>query len=198
MLFRSTDVLDRIIWNNNNFTEASAGPIAAASADSDGPMPQFIYDAATGIMTVQTNGHFLTDIVIPGPGDPDPVDGEGNTLPRTDDLFPKTLLPGHDAPGGVSFNSRSGVNIWNNKYFLGKFQAYDNNLQGTDGEFELSLWFTGLSEGDFGVVEWSSVPVPGETGVGGEGVVTVVPEPATMALLGLGGMIIMARRRRRK
>ena len=35
-------------------------------------MPEFIYDPATGLMRMVTNGRYIAAILVPGPGEPTP------------------------------------------------------------------------------------------------------------------------------
>jgi len=156
---------------------ASAAPIAAA--DADVTEPQFTYDVNTGVMRVIANGHFISDIVVPGLG----VEGG----------LPTSLLP-----EGQTFNSRGGLVLWSGDYFVNKFSAFDGTRSGMDGEYDLAQWDTGLTAADFGEVEWGGRPIVGQPGESGFADVTIVPEPATMALLALGGMVIALRRRRGK
>jgi len=171
-----TDVSDRIVWNNNNFTFATGGPgpITSEAPDADDTGPKFIYDVETGIMTVDTNGHFITDIVLPAP--------EGVSL----------------LPEGLSFNSRGDFALWQAQNFRGSFQAYDGASNGGDGIFDLARFPLGLTHADFGQAHWGALPVPNEPGIDGFSDVIVIPEPATMALLALGGMALALRRRRGK
>ncbi len=155
--------------------------------------PQFIYDRGTGIMRTVTNGHFLTEIVVPGPGQDTPI---------TDPVTPRdpSWLPSMRLPAGVIVNGRFEIVVWDGTYFAGKFQAFDKLSEGADGEFVLAQWDVGLSASDFGPVEWGSLPVSGGTGINGLGVVQVegVPEPATMALLTIGGLMLARKRRRQR
>jgi hypothetical protein len=54
----------------------------------------------------------------------------------------------------------------------------------------LSLTFTGLAEGTYDLVlyDWR------DESIAGQGSITVTPEPATMALLGLGGLLLRKRK----
>jgi len=169
----ATDVLDRIVWNNNNFTLATAGPgpIAAHAPDADASGPEFVYDAETGVMRVRANGHFITDIVVPGP------DGVS--------LLPGLVLNFRTPPGAV---------LWDSRNFRGKFQAWDGASNGADGEFDLARFPLGLTAADFGEVEWGGVPIPGEPGESGVTDVIIIPEPATIGLLALGALAMLRRR----
>ena len=173
----ATDVSDRIIWNSNNFTFASAapaGPIAAEAAPGPLPDPKFIYDFTTGVMRVEANGHFLTEIVVNG--------NEGASL--------LSAIPFQ--------NTRGGFIIWMAQNFNGKFQAYDAASNGDSGNYDLAEFALGLDEDDFiDGVDWGSVPELGQPGGSGVSPVTIVPEPATLALLAIGGALALLRPKRR-
>ena len=173
----ATDVLDRIVWNSNNFTSATAGPPGAIAADAaPGPLaePKFIYNFTTGVMRVEANGHFLTEIVI-----------EGNEGVSLLDMIPFQ-------------NTRGGFILWTAQNFNGKFQAYDAASNGDSGDFVLAEFATGLDENDFiDGVNWGSVPELGQPGESGFAEVSIIPEPATLALLLVGGGLTLLRRRNR-
>jgi len=128
---------------------ASPPPLSAApfeqdsmlAGEADSPDPAFIYDAETGVMFVWAHGHYITDIVVPGPA---PLES----------LLPPFLI-----------NSRDGFVLWRSEYFRGKFQAYDAINNGQDGEFALARYAPGYHS--FGEIEWGAVPVPGQPGESG-------------------------------
>ena len=128
-------------------------------------------------MVVHTNGMFITDIVVDGPETPTPI----SALPAAPGLNGRTLFYG-----------------WSSSFFRGKFQAFEGFSNGLETDFDIAQFAAGLDAADFGPVEWGGLPVAGEPGVSGFETVIIVPEPATMALLSLGGLIVLARRRRRK
>ena len=95
-------------------------------------------------------------------------------------------------------NSRGGFVWWTAQNFRNKFQAFDGGSNGQDLPFDLAQFPVGLGASDFGEVEWGGVPDLTGRGESGFADVTVLPEPATMSLLALGGMVVLARKRRRK
>ena len=163
-----------MVWAANTFTIGAPDPPRVLSYE--GASPEFVYDADTGVMTVVPNGHFISDIVVHG------IEADSGLLP----------FPGP--------NSRGGFVLWEARNFRGKFQAFDGAVNGEDGDFDLAQFAPGLTAADFGQVEWAGWAVPNAPGGadGGWADVTIIPEPATLALLSLGGIAIMARRRRRK
>ena len=159
-------VADDVVWAIIN-TDGNLDPSAA-----DLPAPIFQYDPVSGLMTVVTNGHFLTEIVVPGTGERTPGEGTPEVeLPR-DPL----LLPSSRMPVGSVYNSRGECTKWENpQYFSGKFKAFEKYSEGLDGEFPLAQWATGLTEADFGLVQWGSNPNPGFPGDQGTSEVTFSP-----------------------
>ena len=103
-------------------------------------------------------------------------------------------------PGDANFDGATDVSdriIWNvnNFTFDTTFTTGDFNNDGVTDVSDRIIWnsnnFTLATCGPPG-------PVPVEAGEGGSTDVTTVPEPATVAVLCFGGMVIMARGRRRK
>ncbi len=90
----------------------------------------------------------------------------------------------------------------------------DGNVDGKTDVRDLMAWNanrftfdTAFTDADYNgdgktdvrdLMVWNSNRFTFATGPGGAPIPAAVPEPATMALLGLGGMVMMARRRRRK
>ena len=160
---------------NQPSLEGSILPAEGPTAD-----PIIEYDAVTGLMRVLSQGNWLVAIIVDGPA------------------LPTTFLLVTPTPPGFELNNRGGGSKWISTEFAGKLQAYDDFGGGKDGDFDLAMYVPGLGPDAFGVVEWGATPVVGEPGTSGFTTVTIVPEPATMALLGLGGMAMLTRKRRRR
>jgi len=153
--------------------EAPAGPAAAPG------IPDFIYDADSGLMRVVTNGMFITDLVVT----------YAVAVPDPSSLLAPILMD----------NGRGGMVAWSAVIFAGKFQAWDGMSNGQSGAgFDVAQFAPGLGAADFGLVEWGGLPVPGQPGTSGFEEVIIIPEPATMALLCFGGMAMLARKRRQR
>jgi hypothetical protein len=98
-----------------------------------------------------------------------------------------------EGPEAASTAALPGGSWWQD-YFRGKEQWADSGLGGVSGSaVDVATYAPGLSAGDFGIVTYLDDTLD----TGGWTTVSVVPEPATLALLGLGGLALAAGRRRR-
>ena len=168
----------------------SAGSALAVSA-----VPVFTFDAGTGQMTVDTQGLTLETIIITGPG----TDGVESTSGRG------PLFDGFQPTGGGVTGTHS--MLWAFVYSSGQIQSFDQigdpenpGQEGINTDFHgfapvLYLTYTGgvtLADFPAGGVEVFSFEQDIETFS-----VTAVPEPATMSLLGLGGLALLRRKKQR-
>ena len=148
--------------------------------------PIFAYYPDTGEMWVNANGHFMTIMIlelVEGLKDP------SNLLsldPTQNDREPPEWTMWGFTIFEDTVNDRTTAQWW------------DGQMHGLRGDFKIGQYGTGLGEDDFGPVSWWAQMFPGAGG-GEEGtmVVTVIPEPGTLALLGLGAVGVLLRRRTR-
>jgi len=113
--------------------------------------PIFQYNPATGVMSLLTNGHHISEIVVRGPA-------------------PETLLVDLSA---MLTNDRGQTVLWQGrKYFYDSMQLYDATSSGMSGVYDLARYATGLTAADFGDVEWGAIVAAGQAGISGHATVT--------------------------
>ena len=138
-------------------------------------VPAFQYHPGTGEMKV-LNDEYLIGMMVPGP------------VPLS------VTLP----PGFVQDNGRGQPAYWNSQYFEGELNCWETMFNGQVlSDFVFATYELGLGAADFGKVEWSANPDPLLPGTGGFVDVIIIPEPGTMALLAIGGLGALVRRRRK-
>ena len=165
--------------------------LAAGTALATVPNPIFEFNPTTLELTIDTgdNGVALESWAIPGP---DAMAGLND--PPFDTYMP---LP----PPYQAYNMYE----WESKYWIDEMQTFDN-LAGliTDGSNPTypspSILYAVYPEGttleDFGEVSYFwSITVGTEVIEDGIATVPVTPEPATLTLLGIGGLLALRRRR---
>jgi len=160
-------------------TPSLAGDILEAPAEIGDP-PSFEYDQESGILSVVAGDNYVASLAIF----------------VTRDKFVKLKLE------DVFRNAREDRIDWDGFAWSDVIDIGDTKQNGRNGTYPVVELIPGLTAADFGPgIEWTAVPDPMSPEIDeGTTPVTVIPipEPATMALLGLGGIAALSRRRRRR
>ena len=155
-------------------------------------VPIFEFDNATGQLTIDTNGLTLESFTILGPSTDGhtglPADPADPAPPGVNPIFQGFSFPGGSADGTSYMD-------WETQYFGVAMQSFDNSSNGINtvnhgGSILYATYVGTVQFGDFpaNAAEYFST----EEGIG---VTDVTPEPATLTLLGIGGLLALRRRR---
>lgn len=161
----ATDAQDLLDWNNNKFTTNDL------LGDETQDVADVLYDPLTGELTLEVFTSQVEAAIIVEVAEANVID-TNNDLPQ----FQGTLA------------------AWEYNHFNGAIQLIDTFLLNggapvTPGSYVLAILATGLTDADFGDVSYGT---PGATQ---DTVVTVIPEPVSIALLAAGALAIATRRR---
>jgi hypothetical protein len=189
------DGSDLNIWNENKFTGGTSWVTADWNGDGN--------TDGSDLNGWNTNKFTSYDLLPPEVTDVadvvyDPTTGELKLVVLQNQVEAALLITTADtnivstSPENLPFYNGI-LQAWTHTYFGGKMQFTDGTLglggaPATVGEYVIAQLATGLTDADFGEVEYGSSAGTQFT------TVTVIPEPASLALLGLGGLLVLRRR----